>query len=216
MRFFKLIFYAAIGVGLFVTLLNLYVYWYSAAYCYKEVSAVTSTKVVLILGASVYRNGTLSPMLEDRVLAGFELYRLNRVDKILISGDRRLNVYDEVSPIRNYLLKKGVRPQDIFTDYAGFDTYKSCYRAQKVFQVNQVVIATQAFHLPRAVYLARKQGLQAVGIAADQRPYRTQSKATLRECLARVKAFLEAELLRPQLGLPSRQYLITGDGRKSW
>jgi vancomycin permeability regulator SanA len=155
-------------------------------------------------------------MLEDRVLTGLELYRLNRVNKILISGDRRLKVYDEVSPIRNYLLKQGVQPQDIFTDYAGFDTYKSCYRAQKVFQVNQVVIATQAFHLHRAVYLARKQGLQAVGIAADQRPYRTQSKAALRESLARVKAFLEAELLRPQLGLPSRQYPITGDGRKSW
>ena len=118
--------------------------------------------------------------------------------------------------MRDYLLIQGVPSQDIFMDHAGFDTYSSMYRARDVFQVRDVIVVTQAFHLPRAVFLARSMGLDAVGLAADRRTYTQASrlKAAAREPLARVKSFAET-LLRVKPKYLGDAIPITGDGRQT-
>ena len=183
---------------------------------YAEMSRIPSAYTALILGAKVHGGGRLSHMLEDRVLTGLELYRQGKVEKLLLSGDHGQQAYDEVNAMRDYLLKQGVPAQDIFMDHAGFDTYSSMYRAREVFQVQDVIVVTQAFHLPRAVFLARSLGLDAVGLAADRRTYTQASrlKSAAREPLARVKSFAEA-LLRVKPKYLGDAIPITGDGRQT-
>ena len=195
---------------------NAYVAHVAAPVMYGDISQIPLAYTALILGAKVHGGGRLSNMLEDCVLTGLELYRQGKVKKLLLSGDHGQQAYDEVNAMRDYLLKQGVPAQDIFMDHAGFDTYSSMYRARDVFQVRDVIVVTQAFHLPRAVFLARSLGLDAVGLAADRRTYTQASrlKAATREPLARVKSFAEA-LLRVKPKYLGDAIPITGDGRQT-
>ncbi|PIE34846.1 hypothetical protein CSA56_06600 [candidate division KSB3 bacterium] len=194
--------------------MNLYILKCSESRIYEQSSQAPKAYTALILGAKAYAGGRLSHMLEDRVLTGLELYRQGKVQKLLLSGDHGRKDYDEVNAMRNYLLEKGVPAQDIFMDHAGFNTYSSMYRARDVFQVHDVIIVTQKFHVTRAVYIARSLGLDAVGMIADRRIYMTacQVKSDIREVLARVKAFVDV-IRRAKPKYSGSVIPITGDGR---
>ena len=134
-------------------------------------------RVALVLGARVYANGRLSGMLRDRVETAVALYKAGKVQKILMSGDNSSLEYNEPDAMVAHAVAMGVPPEDIQPDYAGRRTYDSCYRAGAIFQVKSAVIVTQAFHLPRALFLCNQLGVQSVGVAADQRQYDPRSIA---------------------------------------
>ncbi len=150
---------------------------------------------ILILGARVYTDGTPSPLLQDRLDYGYTLYAAGKADRIIVSGDHGRKEYDEVNAMKNYLLKKGVPQEHIFLDHAGFNTYDSLYRAKEIFQVNTLIVCTQEFHMPRALYIARQLGLEAYGYAAPDKAAYHMAYNNFREKLAQVKAFLETDVL---------------------
>lgn len=178
----------------------------------RLIQDVQPAQAALVLGAYVFPDGTPSTMVEDRLITAYDLYQAGKVKKILISGDHGQIEYDEVNAMRRYLEAKGVPTEDIFMDHAGFDTYDSMYRARDVFQVDSAIVVTQAFHLPRAVWLARRLGLEAEGVVADRWEYAGAKYYATREVLARVKAFGEwASRQKPTFLGPVIP--ITGDGR---
>ncbi len=145
---------------------------------------------ILILGAGVREDGEPSDMLEDRLKVGVELYKSGAAPKILISGDNSRVEYNEPEAMERYCLENGVSEEDIFADYAGFSTYESLYRARDIFCAERIIIVTQEYHLYRALYVAEKLGLEAVGVSADVRTYMGQTYRDLREIAARNKDFL--------------------------
>lgn len=177
-----------------------------------EPAEARPAQVALVLGAGVYPDGRVSPMLGDRLETALALYQSGKVTKILLSGDHGRQDYDEVNAMRRYLEARGVPPQDLFMDHAGFDTYDSLYRAAAIFQVDDVIVVTQEFHLPRALWIARHLGLDAQGVAADLHRYRAERLYAVREVAARIKAFGEVAVRRQPtfLGPPIP---ISGDGR---
>ena len=159
--------------------------------------------VAIVLGASVYPNGTPSPWLRYRLEVAAGLYESGRVDAILVSGDNGRTTYDEPSAMRDYLVKIGVPSEAVALDYAGFDTYGTCVRATKIFGIDEAIIVTQDFHEPRAVFACRSAGLQVEGVADTRaRAYRsTWVKSWLRERLAAIKAVADVVTGRdPVLG----------------
>lgn len=148
----------------------------------------------IVLGARVYPDGRLSAMLKDRVVSGIALYREGAVKKLLMSGDHGHASYDEVNAMKDYAVETGVSGEDVFLDHAGFSTYESMYRAKEIFLSEKVIIVSQAYHLPRAVYIARTLGLEAYGVSAQQIDYPNQTKRDVREFLARVKDFVKVHL----------------------
>ncbi|MEK7133458.1 MAG: ElyC/SanA/YdcF family protein [Patescibacteria group bacterium] len=134
-----------------------------ARYTYSSIEEAPQSDVALVLGASVVR-GAPSPILAERADEAIDLYREGKVSKILVTGDSSALPYDEVIPVRNYLIDAGIPARDIFLDHAGLDTYSSIYRAREVFHVRSVTIVTQDFHLPRALWIARHLGLSAYGV----------------------------------------------------
>ncbi len=75
------------------------------------------------------------------------------------------------------MLSRGVPPEAIQPDYGGRRTYDTCYRAAKIFQVDQAILVTQEFHLPRALLLCDNLGIEVVGVKADRRVYAPRSMA---------------------------------------
>ena len=152
---------------------------------------------ILVLGCGVRADGTPSPMLRDRLDRAKELYDAGLAPKILVSGDHQKASYDEVNHMKQYLIEAGVPSEDIFMDHAGFSTYESMDRARKIFQVKRCLIVTQQYHLYRAVYMARRLGIDAEGIAAKQMRYNGQMMREVREILARSKDFLNV-IVQPE------------------
>ena len=170
---------------------------------------------VLVLGAKVYEDGSLSPVLGDRVTTGVDLYFEGAGKKLLLSGDHGQVEYDEVNAMKATALERGVPADDIFLDHAGFSTYESIVRLKEVFGGKSVVIVTQSYHLYRAVYIARRLGIEAYGIASDVRPYLKQGYYELRELGARTKDVLYT------LYWPEPKYLgdpidLSRSGRATW
>jgi len=166
--------------------------WRYASAIYT-VSTAPTARVALVLGARVYSSGRLSAMLRDRVDTAVALYKAGKVDKLLVSGDNSSSDYDEPGAMRAHAIERGVAPADIQPDYGGRRTYDSCYRAKAIFQVDEALIVTQAFHLPRALFLCENLGLRVSGVSADQRTYDPRSIAwsETREVPALVAALLD-------------------------
>jgi SanA protein len=176
--------------------------------------AAPAATVVIVPGARVYADGTPSPMLVDRLDTAVELYKLGKVKKVLVSGNNGPGGNRQVDVMLQYCLDHGIPAQDVFTDYQGFDTYDTMYRARDVFQVKDALIATQDYHLPRAVYIARTLGIDATGVSANIQPY-SQWVSAVREWPARVKAFFELHLTKPKPQDLGPVTPIDGDGQAS-
>lgn len=171
--------------------------------------------VVIVPGASVLPSGKPSDVLADRLLTAVDVYHAQKAPKILVSGDHGTDGYDEVNAMRIYLLDAGIPADDIFLDHAGFDTYDTMYRAHAVFGVDRAIIATQTFHLPRALYIANRLGIDAYGVAAERQEYVKDDMFAMRERFANVKAYMD--IFRNAAPTYTGEAIdISGDGRVTW
>jgi vancomycin permeability regulator SanA len=163
------------------------------------VADVPRTPVAIVLGAGI--NGDApSPFLQQRLDLAVELFRAGRVSGLLMSGDHGRADHDEVAVMTAYAVAHGVPAAVIGQDHAGFDTYDSCYRAKAIFGVRRAIVVTQDFHLPRAVYLCRRLGIEAYGVGIDSavtHPADTRKYAA-RERLSTAKALWQALVTHPE------------------
>lgn len=173
-------------------------------------SRIENVDAILVLGAGIWGNSP-SHMLEDRLLTAIDLYKNGVSKKIIMSGDHGREDYDEVNTMKNYAIEKGIPSEDIFMDHAGFSTYESIYRAKEIFNVKKIVIVTQKYHLYRAIYIAKKLGIEAYGVSADLRKYSGQAKREGREIIARNKDFFIC-ILKPKPTYLGETIPISGNG----
>ncbi len=191
-------FIATVLIAVFViisipVLINLYVIGYSSKYILSpDEYSQKEVDCVLVLGARVWDDSP-SPLLQERLTKGMEIYNSGCAQKLLMSGDHGRKDYDEVNAMKSFAIENNISSEDVFMDHAGFSTYESMYRARDVFKVESLIITTQEYHLYRAIYNARKLGLEAYGVKADGMydfDRSVQSYNNTREALARCKDFV--------------------------
>ena len=102
--------------------------------------------------------------------------------------------YNEPIAMKNYLIELGVDSHDIYLDYAGFDTYDSVIRANKIFGQSKFIVVSQRFHAERAVYIGRRFDLEIYGYSAKDVSTTKSFRTHAREYFARVKAYVEVKL----------------------
>lgn len=155
--------------------------------------------VAIILGGGMNRNGTQSKMQHDRVATGIELYKKGNVQRLLMSGDDGALRFNEVDAMKQQAIDAGVPEEDIVIDPHAYRTYLSCYRATHEFDIDTAVIVTQWFHLPRALYLCERMGIDTRGVPADIGPYPFfhTARMHIRDVFARVKAVWQVEITKP-------------------
>lgn len=208
-KFFKMIFkfvwtlfLAGITLLTLARLLTGFTGWWRT---YSE-SEVSPRRVVIVFGAGLTRSGEATPILKDRVQTAANLYFAGKAEKLLMSGDNRYENYNEPEAMRQYALALGVPDAAIVLDYAGRRTYDTCYRAKAIFGVEQAILVTQAFHLPRALYLCNALGVDGIGVIAQNMFYRRSSLLywNLRELPATFTAMSDVYITHPLpvLGTP--------------
>ncbi|HVE86179.1 MAG TPA: ElyC/SanA/YdcF family protein [Myxococcales bacterium] len=189
--------FTALGLGLVVALLASASLYVERRYQGRMVSPADAppSEVALVFGAGLAR-GEPSPLLAERLDMAVALYRQGKVKRILVSGDNSDRYHDETEAMRRYAVEQGVPPADLLEDDLGLSTYDSCARAREVFRLDRVLLVTQRFHLPRALFIANSIGLDAHGVPADPGG-RGGSPYALRELLSRPLA-LGMVLVRPR------------------
>ncbi len=173
--------------------------------------AMKDVDCILVLGCFVREDGTPSAMLNDRLKRGVALYEDKAAPKLLMSGDHGQTDYNEVQAMKQYAVDAGVPSEDVFMDHAGFSTYESLYRVRDIFRAKKVLIVTQEYHLPRALYIAEKLGIEAYGVACDYQTYSGQNKRDVREVLARVKDFFTSQF-KPKPTYLGEAIPVSGNG----
>ncbi|MEV7232331.1 ElyC/SanA/YdcF family protein [Polymorphospora sp. NPDC051019] len=172
-----------------------------------DLESVPPAPVVLVLGAEVQPDGHPSQFLAARLDLARQLFERGTVRAVLVSGDHGQPEYDEPGAMRRWLVDHGVPDEKVVLDHAGFDTYDSCLRANRIFGVEQVIVVTQSFHIERAVAVCRQVGLDAVGVGDDSvsRFERAWRWGSFRERFAGVKAVWDVYTRRDPVFLGPRE-----------
>lgn len=175
----------------------LYTNWiikdYAKEKTFTSVQEISGNKVGLVLGTSAYRkDGGLNLFFKYRIQAAVELFNSGKIEYILVSGDNAHRSYNEPRDFKNELVKQGIPTEKIFLDYAGFRTLDSVIRSKMVFGQEQITIISQKFQNERAIYLADKFGIKAVGFNAKDPD--SSARVYWREYLAKTKAYFDVLL----------------------
>ena len=195
MKFLIIIF--VLGI-LSLTLPRLVTGLYSRPRIFTEVD-IPVKRAAIVFGAGLWRDGSPTPVLRDRVITAAKLYMDGKVEKILMSGDNSVVEYNEPFAMRDFALSLGVPEDDIVLDYAGRRTYDTCYRAKAIFGLTEAILVTQSFHITRAIYICNKLGLAALGVSADNQVFRRSSLVywNLRESFATIAALWDVHIGHP-------------------
>lgn len=198
-KMFLTIFTILVVLGLLVLIVPRIVTGVCARGKVYAASEIQTRRVAIVFGAGLWRDGSPTPILIDRVTAAADLFFAGKVEKLLMSGDNRFVDYNEPEAMRQLALSLGVPDDAVVLDYAGRRTYDTCYRAQAIFGVTEAILVTQAFHMPRAIYLCNHLGVDSRGVESDLRIYRKSSVLTwnLRELLATTAALWDVNISHP-------------------
>ncbi len=175
-----------------VLLSNVYINKFSEKYIYSDINEIPYNRTGLLLGTSKYlTNGNINLYFRNRIRAAYKLYSAGKIDYIIVSGDNAAANYNEPRQMKKELISLGVPATRIYEDYAGFRTLDAIIRAREIFSQFTYTVISQEFHNKRAVFIARKNGIRAIGYNASGVSAYYGFKTNVRELFARVKVFID-------------------------
>ena len=191
-KIFKILGFVTIAPLILILICNLTINSSAKGKTFSSTEDVPTNKVGLVLGtAKKFMNGQPNLYYSYRINATVELFKAQKIAFVLVSGDNGTKYYNEPQTIKKDLIARGIPAEKIFLDYAGFRTLDSMVRAKEVFGLENVTVISQKFHNQRAIYLAQKKGLTAIGFNAKDVTGNSGLKVHFREYLARVRVFLD-------------------------
>ncbi len=191
-KLFKILFITIIAFVVVIMAMNLAIIYESKQYLYNDIEKIPNNKVGLVLGTSKYfLTGEQNPYFKNRIDAVARLYKCGKIKYIILSGDNSEKYYNEPRTMREELIKYGIPKKVIYLDYAGFRTWDSILRCNMIFGQNQMTVISQEFHNARAVFIARKNGIKAIGFNAKDISINRCMRTRIREVFARIKVFID-------------------------
>ena len=169
----------------------------AAGRVFTSVEGLPAREFGLLLGTTRLVKGKYrNDYFYKRIRAAVNLYRAGKIRKIIVSGDNSRTDYNETGDMKRELVAEGVPADDVLMDYAGFRTLDSVVRARNLYGASELTVISQEFHVERAVYLADRNGIDAIGFAAEDSVVQSaRVRLAVRESLARVRAVIDAEIL---------------------
>ena len=191
-KFFSFLFFI-IAIALVITYTcNEIIVYTAKGKLYSNVDSIPFNKVGLLLGTSKYAAGERdNPFYDYRIDAAAKLIQSGKIKYLIISGDNGRKDYNEPASMRADLINHGIDSSIIYLDYAGFRTFDSMLRLKIIFGQDSVTVISQPFHNERAIYIASREGINAIGFNANNVSRRVGFITSVREKLARVKVFVD-------------------------
>ena len=155
----------------------------------EQIGSLSKRDVAIVPGTSGYQ-GSITAKSEDRLQAAIQLYHAGLVSQIIVSGDE-----NEVTPMTQYLMRKGIPSECLASDSHGIDTYETIARVKEKFGDLSCYFCTQKLYNSRAGYLMDRLGVDGSVVNVDTMYYSNAGKSAVREFLAATKAVFEPIVL---------------------
>jgi len=183
-----------VALGVLVAAANLYLVGGARGSMVADPGAAPVRPYAIVLGSRVYPDGSPGTELAARLEAALAVYRAGRAGKLIVSG-RTDAGYDEPHAMAAWLEARGVPPAALIIDGGGHRTAATMADAAAL-GVRNTLVVSQAYHLPRALYLADHAGIAAVGVPAParHRSWFVGLRVFCREAAARAETLLEVAL----------------------
>lgn len=195
---FWLLFAPVALVFLFLFACNLWVVASTKSRVHTDPGTIDARPLGVVLGTSKKVGpNTPNQHFENRLTAAAELFSSGKVERLLVSGHRDSEYYDETRDMIAKLRELGVPEEFLISDDQGARTYDSMKRVREVFQVDRIVIVSDDFHVNRALFLADRLGLDAIALSSAAVDRLDSRKVRIREYFARVKAILDLYIWKP-------------------
>ena len=196
----------ALVVGILFVVLSCFKISSYAFKTYESIDKIPYNKVGVLFGTSpLGASGAPNEFFTYRIMAASQLFKSGKIDYILVSGDNRHESYNEPRLMKRALIKAGVPAERIVFDFAGISTLDSVIRARKVFLLKSATFISQGFQNERALFIADKYDLKAVGFNAINPTTSFINRVGIREFFARIKCVFDVYILDSQpkfLGKP--------------
>ena len=125
---------------------------------------------IIVLGAHVWMDGTLSNALRYRCEAALKAWQDGIAPAIIVCGGQG---GDEPEPegaaMARWFIARGVPEDRVFIDSTSTTTVENMENARAIMEkqgFSRAAVCTNNYHLRRALWVARDAGLDATGIAA--------------------------------------------------
>jgi SanA protein len=166
---------------------------------FDELASLPSCKTALVLGTSPHlKDGSKNPYFTYRMDAAEKLFRAGKVRFLILSGDNRVNDYNEPKSMQQALIRRGLPDSCLVLDHAGLRTFDSMVRCHEIFGQDSVIVVSQQFHNTRAAFISRHIGLICFGYNAQKVNLQHQWKISVREFFSRIKCVLDLYVLNTQ------------------
>jgi SanA protein len=184
-----------LGAGWFI---STYMEVKAEAVIFDAPEKVPEVDAVIVPGASVYRSGKLSPVLERRMETALALAFERPGIKLVLSGTNVPQGYSETKAMRDYAVERGFPLADVLTDEEGRSTFLTLLNCSSVLGLHRVALVSQDYHLPRALYIARRLGMDGYGLRVlrEDGTASGDSGWNAREWFSRVKDFTLVRVFR--------------------
>lgn len=195
----KIFFLVFLGALFIVVIFPLLIMQSGENAIYNNTDEISDSRVLIVFGAGLRSDGRPSDVLMDRLLTAAELFERGKATRILVSGDNRFENYNEPQVMHDVLVDElGIPVEALAVDYAGRRTFDTCARARELWGVDEAILVSQEFHLPRAIWTCSKLGIDSHGVSATRQPYVKDALFKAREWMAIYKAAFDVFILTPE------------------
>lgn len=165
---------------------------------YREVALPPrgESDVVIVLGAQVLADGTPSVALERRLTLSLSIYQEKRQTVIVCGAQGSDEPAPEGEVMRDWLIARGARPEDVVAETASFNTRENLLFAGEIMEqrgLSRATVVTSDYHVARALSLCRQVGIEATGAGSESKP-EYWLKNHVRETLSWAKFIVESVL----------------------
>lgn len=185
---------------IFSAVANYIVIQKSREHLVTDIELLAKSNVGLVFGTSKYtRSGNENRHFYERLASASKLLKIGKINKIVLSGDKSSNYYNEPVQMRKELIKNNIDAKRIVMDFEGFSTYESIDRLKRVFGIKSATFISQKYHNYRIIFIARSFGIDAVAYNVGGDDSSFEFYVHIREYFARVKAVIDVYFFRTRL-----------------
>jgi SanA protein len=148
-------------------IINAYVVVKAKPHMFADPAAIPIVDAVIVPGASVYRSGKLSPVLQQRMDGALKYLALHREATLILSGHAIPGGYNETTAMLEFARRQQIPVDNIQVDEKGRSTYVTLLNFRRNFGIRRILIVSQDYHLPRALYIAQSMGFTASGLVVS-------------------------------------------------
>lgn len=181
-----------------LTLIFYFMISFGGYFCYSLVYSIIPRRLkcnyIIIHGAGLLPDGTMTPLLKRRVDKALAIYyKCKKKPKIVVSGGKGSDEkISEAEAMANYLFSKGIARNQVILEKKSTNTYENLKFSKEILDeienhgYYKCIFVTNNYHVLRTAFYARKLNLHAKGVGCHTAGYYLPS-AFIREYLAVMK-----------------------------